>query len=196
MSNSDDRFRAAIQEFDAANREDPNRELWQGKEYPKELLYAERMTQWLERLALESSEPLRLAVRCQHIRRWTIPRSQFPEGRRGYHDWRITLAGFHAREAGAILRKVGYDELTIQRVQDLVQKKHLKTDPETQLLEDVVCLVFLEYYFIEFSHQHDEEKLATILRKTWRKMSDRGHRAALELELPDEGRGLIERALG
>ena len=118
MSSSNDRYRAAIEEFDAANSKDPNREIRQGREYPKELLYAQRMTQALERLAPQASEPLRLAVRCQHIRRWTIPRSQFPEGRKGYHNWRTTLARFHAGEAGEILRKVGYEEPTIQRVQD------------------------------------------------------------------------------
>jgi hypothetical protein len=189
------RFQAAIERFDAANRADPNKELFHGQEYPRELLYAERMTEWLERLASDASEPLRLAARSQHLCRWMIPRSQFPMERRGYLQWRTELARFHARRAGEILREVGYDEATIERVQALLRKEGLKVDPETQLLEDVICLVFLESYFSDFSRKHDEEKLITILRKTWKKMSPRGHQAALALDLSPSDRALVERAL-
>jgi hypothetical protein len=153
------------------------------------------MTGWLERLAPEASEPLRLAIRAQHLCRWTIPRSQYPMDRRGYHQWRTHLARFHAEKAGEILCEVGYDAATIARVQALLRKEGLKSDPETQLLEDVACLVFLESYFADFSRQHDEEKLITILRRTWLKMSPRGHQAALALDLPLEARALIEKAL-
>lgn len=189
------RFQAAMEKIDAANREDPNKEVFEGKEYPKELLYAERMSRWLEHLSPDAAEALRLAVRAQHICRWTIPRSGYPMDRRGYHQWRTTLYRFHGDKAGAILREVGYDEATIARVQSLVGKENLKTDPDTQLLEDVACLVFLENYFAEFAKEHDEEKLLTILRKTWRKMTPRGHKAALALGLSPEARALIEKAV-
>ncbi len=189
------RFEKAIARFDAANAEDPNREAHEGSEHPKELLYGRRMTAWLERLAPDASEALRLAVRCQHIRRWAIPRGAYPMDRTGYREWRTTLAKFHAETAGEILREVGYDEATILRVQALVRKERLKLDAETQALEDVACLVFLESYFADFVRQHDEEKLIDILRKTWRKMSPRGHEAALGLALSPELRGIVEKAL-
>jgi hypothetical protein len=196
MIDSDNkRFHAAIARFDAANREDPRRITFQGRDCPHELLYAERMTHWLEQLVPDASEVLQLATRSQHIRRWEIPRSEYPMDRAGYYRWRIRLYGFHAEKAGAILREVGYDEATAARVEELLQKKNLKTDPEMQLLEDVICLVFLEHYFADFSKEHEPDKVVNILRKTWGKMSPRGHAAALALEMPPEARTLLERAL-
>jgi len=190
-----ERFQAAIARFDQANSEDPNKEVHEGEEHPRELLYARRLTKWLELLEPDASEPLRLAARCQHICRWTIPRSDYPMDRKGYHQWRTTLARFHAEKAGDILSEVGYDEKTITSVQSLLRKEHLKKNPDTQTLEDVICLVFLEDYFSDFAKQHEEEKLITILRKTWKKMSPRGHQAALQLDLSPADRALVEKAL-
>lgn len=190
-----DRFEKAIARFDAANAEDPNRETFDGAEQPKELLYAKRMTAWLERLAPDASEPLRLAARCQHIRRWTVPRNTYSMDRQGYKQWRTALAKFHAETAGALLRELGYDEQTLGRVQSLLRKERLKLDPETQLLEDVACLVFLENYFADFAKQHDEKKLVGIVRKTWEKMSSKGRDAALKLDLPPEAVAIVKKAL-
>ncbi|RLT33793.1 MAG: DUF4202 domain-containing protein [Chloroflexi bacterium] len=189
------RFQQAIARFDAANAADPNREIWQGVEYPKELLYSQRMTSWLNRFAPDASEALRLAVAAQHIRRWESPRSDYPEGKAGYKAWRSNLARFHAETAGAILAEVGYEDETIRRAQGLIRKEQLKRDSEAQCLEDVACLVFLESYFTDFSQKHDEAKLIDILQKTWKKMSPEGHAAALGLALPEEARGLVEKAL-
>ncbi len=194
-STDSDRFRQAIGRFDAANREDPNREVADGVEQPKELLYARRMTACLDRFGPDASEPVRLAARCQHIRRWTVPRTDYPEGRDGYRRWRTDLARFHASTAAAILRDVGYDDAVVARVESLLKKERLKTDPAVQLLEDVICLVFLEHYLSDFVPKHDEEKLLGVLRKTWRKMSDSGRQAALELNLPAELRALVEQAI-
>jgi hypothetical protein len=190
-----ERFNAAIARFDAANADDPTTEVFQGAVYPKELLYARRMTTWLDNLAPNASEALRLAVRCQHIQRWTIPRHTYTMDRHGYLRWRTTLAKFHADTAAAILRDVGYDEATIQRVQRLLRKERLKRDPEVQCLEDVICLVFLEHYLAAFATQHDEAKVLDILRKTWTKMSARGHEVALTLPMSPEARRLVEQAL-
>ncbi|MFQ5950043.1 MAG: DUF4202 domain-containing protein [Nitrospiria bacterium] len=195
MTGELNRFSETIERFDAVNRDDPNREAFHGKEYPKELLYAERMTAWLMRLAPDASEPLRLAARCQHIARWQIPRTDYPMDRRGYHQWRMALNRFHAKKAGEILREVGYDDETVTRVQGFMLKKRLKADPEMQLLEDVICLVFLESYFADFSKKHDENKLIIIVQKTWKKMSPRGHEAALQLNLRPEDLALIKKAL-
>jgi hypothetical protein len=195
MISPSQRFEAAIRRFDDANREDPNREIFQGREHPRELLYAQRMTHWLDRLAPEASEPLQLAARGQHLCRWQIPRQQYPMDRAGYHRWRTRLYAFHAERAGEILREVGYDTATIARVGELLRKLRIKSDPEMQLLEDVICLVFLENYFADFSRQHDEAKLIPILQKTWRKMSPQGQQAALQLPLSGEARALVEKAL-
>ena len=192
---SDDRFRRAVERFDAANGEDPNRELAGGIEQPKELVYARRMTARLDRFRPDAPEAVRLAARCQHIRRWTIPRAGYPAGREGYRRWRTDLARFHADTAAAILREVGYGDDVVARVGSLLRKERLKADPDVQLLEDVICLVFVEHYLAGFAPKHDEETLAGVLRKTWRKMSDEGHRAALALDLPENVRAVVERAV-
>jgi hypothetical protein len=196
MIENQQRFRATIERFDAANAEDPNIEDHEGKSYPKELLYARRMSAALERLDPGAPEAVQLAVRAQHICRWKIPRRDYPMDRDGYRKWRTDLGRFHAETAGKILRGTGYDEKSIQRVQALLRKERLKADPETQLLEDVVCLVFLEHYAGEFVQEHDEDKLLNIFRRTWSKMSPRGQQAALQLDLHAAVRAVVEKALG
>lgn len=195
--NETDRVRHAIGLIDEANKQDPNREDYEGKSWPKELLYSERMTQWVERLAPEASEALRLATRAQHICRWKIARNGYPMNKAGYYKWRTDLAKFHADTTAEILSQVGYDGATIGKVRDLLQKKNLKTDSDVQTLEDAAALVFLEYHFAEFAQRDDmdEGKTVDIVRKTWAKMSDRGHEAALELSLSPRARVLIEKAL-
>ena len=185
---------AAIARFDAANAGDPNRDLVDGIEQPRELVYARRMTETLERFAPDAPDVVRLAVRCQHIRRWTISRADYPDGRDGYRGWRNDLARFHAETAGGILRGVGYGDALVARVQALLRKERLKTDPDVQLLEDVACLVFLQHYLPAFAPRHDEDKVVNILRKTWRKMSARGQAAALRLDLDPGLRQLLARA--
>ena len=192
-----DRFARAVEQIDAANAEDPNRAVFDGKEYPSELIYSMRMSEWLGRLEPGASESLRLAVRCQHLRRWSIPRASYPMTRAGYHQWRTTLGRFHAEEAGNLLRAAGYEESVISRAQSLIRKERFKTDPEAQTLEDVACLVFLELDYVDFARGHEPQKVIDIVARTWRKMSDRGHAAAMELArgLPDAERGLIVKAV-
>lgn len=195
MSENPKRFEDALRLIDAANSEDPNTESFEGEDYPKELLYSMRMTKWLETIEPQASEALRLAVRSQHIRRWEIPRSKYPLDRKGYHQWRTRLYDYHGEKAAKILDEVGYDEETIARVRMLLKKQGLKSNPETQTLEDVACLVFLESYFWDFSRLHDEEKIIGILRKTWGKMSARGQEAARELSLNAGAEALLNKAL-
>jgi len=190
------RFEEALQKFDAVNAQDPHAEIIDGIAYPKELVYAQRMTACLQKIAPDASEALQLAVRCQHIRRWAISRQDFPEGLQGYNKWRNTLKKYHADIVGKILQEVGYNPETITRVQFLVQKRQLKIDAEVQLLEDTICLVFLEYYFVNFAQQHPVEKVVDILQKTWPKMTPQGQQLALQLHLPAEARDLIGIALG
>lgn len=175
-------FNEAIMKFDAANLEDPNKEVFAGKEYPKELLYAQRMTEWLEKYQPDASEALRLATRAQHICRWKIPRSEYAMDRDGYNKWRTTLAKMHGDIAAEIMAQVGYDTQMCEQVKTLLLKDRIKlAGQDGQALEDVICLVFLEFYFIPFASHYTDQKLTSIVRKTWRKMSERAHQTALTL---------------
>ena len=195
-SMQDEKFTKAVEAFDAYNRKDPNLEMDDGQSYPKELLYAMRMTDRLNAFAPESPDYLQLAARCQHIGRWEIPRSQYPMDRKGYLKWRNELKRFHATIAEGILRDCGYDVNTIELVKFLLLKKQLQTSPDTQLLEDVVCLVFLEHYLDDFAGKHDEAKVTDILQKTLKKMSPRAVREAPGVVRPEHIRRLLEKAVG
>ena len=193
-------YQAAIAAFDQANAEDPNKEIVDGKEYPKELLYAQRMTEMQERFAPEAPEAVKLACRAQHIQRWKSPRSDYPMDKKGYMLWRTNLYKFHADTAGALMKQAGYDDEMIARVKTIVGKKELKSNPETQLMEDVVDLVFIEHYMLAFAQQkpdYDEEKWLHIIRKTWDKMSTQAHEFALagKIKLPEALVPLILKAV-
>lgn len=186
-------FERAVARFQQAHEEDPRTlggERWSVR-------YHRRLVAWVLSLDPAASEPLRLAAHCQHIRRWTRPRSDYPAGRGGYKRWRSDLARFHGDEAEVVLRDVGYGDEIIARVRDLILKKGLKTDAEVQLFEDAICLTFVENELEDFATKHDEDKLLVILQKTWKKMSPQGHAAALELvgELSEDARALVERAV-
>jgi len=189
------KFQRAIQLIDEENNSDPTIEVFDGKEYPKELLYALRMTERLEKFDADSSEAVRLAVRCQHICRWKIPRDSYEMNRNGYFLWRRNLYKFHAKKATEILQKVGYDKSIIEDVKFLLHKKMLKKNSSSQLLEDVACLVFLEFYFEKFSDKYKEDKLIDIVKKTWAKMSDKGHKAGLKLPFTDKSLSIIAKAI-
>jgi hypothetical protein len=153
------------------------------------------MSARLSAFASDAPETVQLAARAQHIRRWEVPREGYPEGRAGYLKWRTDLYKRHGEIAGAIMKDVGYDDDAIGRVKTLLRKRGLKTDPDVQLLEDVICLVFLEHYFHDFAQKHEEEKLIPIVQKTWKKMSDEAQQAALQLDYPPEDLALIRKAL-
>ncbi len=190
-----DRMVRALAAIDAANADDPVRLMVRGRSRPKELAHAELASEWIERLQPDASEALRLAARAHHIRRWTLPRAEYPEGRVGYLRWRRELQIFHAREVDTILADVGYDETIRIRVRDLVQKKNLARDPEVQALEDALCLVFLETQFHELSHKLEGEKLLDVTRKTLAKMSGTARDLAQELPLEPADFSLLEEAL-
>lgn len=190
----DERFARAVEAFDAYNRRDPNLEMDDGKSYPKELLYAMRMSERLNAFAPGSPDYLQLAARSQHIGRWEIPRSKYPMHRKGYLKWRNELKGHHATIAERILQDCDYDTNTIEVVKFLLLKKQLQVNPDTSLLEDVVCLVFLEHYLDDFSGKHEEEKVVEILKKTLKKMSPRAVREAPGLMKSEYIRALLEKA--
>ncbi|OHC70747.1 MAG: hypothetical protein A3H93_05220 [Rhodocyclales bacterium RIFCSPLOWO2_02_FULL_63_24] len=191
------RFERAIALFDAANAEDPNQDEGQ----PKELLYAQRMTEMIGRYAPDASEVAQLAVRAQHIQRWTVPRSNYAMTKEGYFAWRTGLYKFHAETAGALMRHAGYEDVMIDKVKAAVGKRGLKVNPDTQMMEDVTDLVFIEHYMLGFAGQHaeySEEKWLDIIRKTWKKMSDRAHAFATGggIKLPEPLVPLILKAIG
>ena len=192
--NASQRFQKAIATFDDYNSKDPNQVEIEGSLISKELLYARRMTEKLHHFSPEASVPVQLAVRCQHIGRWEIPRNSYPITRKGYLQWRNSLKLHHASIAEKILRDCPYDEGSIEKVKFLVLKQQLQQHPESQLLEDIICLVFVEYYLEEFAAKHDDEKIVDILTKTLRKMSDRGINTAVQISLSDKMTRLLKRA--
>lgn len=188
------RYAAVIAAIDAANADDPRTILVGGRTRPYEVVYSERMSERLEAMYPDASELLRIAARGQHIRRFDIPRARFAQGRDGYNEWRRTCREHHARLLGEILARYGYGPEEIERVASLIKKEQLKKDRESQALENVVDVVFLEHYFDEFYakySRYDEAKIIDILGKTLRKMSPKGHQAALALNLPERTRRLV-----
>jgi hypothetical protein len=190
-----ERSDAAIRRFDDENARDPNRELEGGQSLPRELVYARWLTDWVLRLSPNASEPLRLAARCQHLCRWMVPRNSQPMTRAGYLKWREGLKHFHAQKAGEILREVGYPEETIARVQSLVLKKDFPDDPEGRVLEDALCLIFLERQFAALASKSTDEKMINAIRKSWKKMTPAAHALALKLPYGPREKALIEQAL-
>jgi Domain of unknown function (DUF4202) len=185
------KFEAALRRFDEANSRDPNSENAQ----PRELLYAQRLTDWVLKLCPDASEELRLAAHCQHICRWESPRQNYPMTRAGYLKWRADLKKFHAEKAGATLREVGYDETSIRRVQDLNLKKNFPADAECRVLEDALCLVFLEFQLAALVAKTDDDKTINALQKSWQKMTEAARAEALKLNYGEREKNLIERAL-
>ncbi|WP_432460754.1 DUF4202 domain-containing protein [Agarivorans sp. QJM3NY_25] len=185
-----------LDDIDLFNLNDPNLQLDElGYEHPKELLYGQRMSKVLFEFMPSPSPELQIAARAQHIGRWLSPRGDYPEGRTGYLKWRTDLSKKHAQLCSDIMRRHQFEEASIEQVCGLLRKEKLKRNPLTQALEDVICLVFLEYYFIDFAAKHEQDKVLSIVKKTWGKMSEQGHEAALALKLSSEASDLIKLAL-
>lgn len=191
-----DRLEATLAAIDEANQGDPNRIEVRGQSRPKELAHAELATEWVQRLAPDASDALRVAARAHHVRRWEIPRADYPEGRVGYHRWRRELQKRHALHVGRILSEQGWDAAEIERVQGIVRKQGLGRDPEVQTFEDALCLVFLETQFAELrARLADDVKLAEVVRRTAAKMSARALGRVRELPLPPDELAWIEQTL-
>jgi hypothetical protein len=188
------RFEAALERFDKENAQDPNTEHVNGEAIPRELAHARRLHEWVLKLSPDASEELQLAARCQHIRRWSIPRDSYEMSRTGYLKWRAGLKEFHAEHSGKILRELGFPEDTISKVQALNRKEGFPANPETCVMEDALCLVFLQFQFAELATRTPEEKMISVLRKTWKKMSPPGRQHALALPYGDLELSLIARA--
>jgi Domain of unknown function (DUF4202) len=192
-----DRLTAVLAAIDAANADDPYTIVVDGVERPKEQAHAEMMTRWVRTLAPDCSDAQLIAARAHHLRRWSIPRDDYPRDRGGYLRWRTALRRQHAADVARIMGDAGYDDADVERVQAIVSKKGLGRDDEVQVHEDALCLVFLDTQFDALAAQlDDDEKMTDILRKTAAKMSPAGLAAASELKLSVEGAALLGRALG
>ncbi len=182
--------------IDEANAADPSSTEVDGKPVPNELLYGQRMSAELDSFHAGASEELKIACHAQHLERWKLPRSDYPMDKPGYYAWRNEQKRRHGERVAEFMAAAGYSPEQVERVGSIIRKEALKHDPDAQAMEDVVCLVFLQYYAEEFASRHDEEKMISILQKTWRKMSDKGQEAALALKLPAPVASLVAKALG
>jgi len=189
------RFETAIALIDKKNAEDVNVYQTNGIDFPKELLYSQRMTRTLLQFKPDASRALQIAARAQHICRWKIARKEYPMDRVGYLKWRETLKRMHADITVDILKSLDYETIFTDRVSLLINKKLIKKNEESQVLEDTICLVFLEYYFEAFAAKHTNEKIIDILKKTWVKMSKNGHDAALKITYTDACLSLVKQAI-
>ncbi|NNJ94530.1 MAG: DUF4202 domain-containing protein [Halobacteria archaeon] len=200
MSDQQAVFDKAMALIDAANSEDPNTVSVDGREWPKELLYSHRMSDMLARFAPDADDAVKLAIRAQHIQRWKSARTDYPMDRIGYLQWRKDLYKIQAQTAADLLVQAGYGDDVVGRVSESVAKKRIKENPDTQLLEDVTDLVFIEHYMLEFAGKHPEyteERWLDIVRKTWNKMSPGAQQFALggHITLPEPLVPLIKKAI-
>jgi len=193
MSNS--QLQSLFTAIDDINKQDPNTTVMNNESHIKELLYGQLMTQCLAKYWPDANDFLQIAVRAQHIKRWHLKRDEFPIGKAGYLNWRKELGKFHAKTTKELMIENGYDEESAEKTACIIRKEKLKKNADSQTLEDVACLVFLEYYLDEFSTKHNEEKIIRIVQLTWKKMSEQGHNIALSLTLPDHLAEIVNKAL-
>jgi hypothetical protein len=189
------RLEKAFALFDAYNRQDPHQITEGGTTYPAEYFYAQQLHHWVTTLYPEAGEALLLASRCQHIGRWEIPREKYPEGKAGYLRWRQALSVLHAQKAGELLAEAGYTSEEIEPVQAIVRKSHLHQNPDSQAMENALCLVFFAYQYEDFRQGQSDDTVVRILKKTWKKMSEPGRAAALKLSYSEKGKALLDEAL-
>jgi hypothetical protein len=189
------RLETALRRFAEENARDPHLEQVAGVAHPRELIYVHWLTELVFKLCPDASEALRLAARCQHLCRWMMPRASYPMTRAGYLKWRAGLKQFHAQKAGQILREVGYADDMIARVQSLNLKQDFPQDPEGRVLEDALCLVFLEHPFADLASKTADDKVINALQKTWKKMTPAAQTLAAKLSYGPRERGLLEQAL-
>jgi len=189
------KLKRAFELFDAYNRLDPNVINFEGLDYPAEYFFALRLNYWVMQLEPAASEPLKLASRCQHIGRWQSPRENYPAGKAGYLNWRSDLSQFHAKKAEALLLNVGYETGVIEAVKNIVRKKDQQKNYDVQVMEDALCLVFLQHQYTDFSTKYEDDKVLRILKKSWAKMSIPGRAEATKLNFEGRARLLLREAL-
>ncbi|KAG2434615.1 hypothetical protein HXX76_007510 [Chlamydomonas incerta] len=211
-----ERLRKVLDGLDELNSKDPRSVEVDGVPVPYELAYSRWLSAWVAALAADAgiaapSEELTITARGQHVERWKSPRSSYPEGRTAYLQWREDLKKAHAATTTRLMAEAGYPPESCKRVEQLIMKKALK-ETEGQLVEDALCLVFLERQFAEFFPKLQEQaaaaggdpaaaqaeadaKMVDILQKSWKKMGPLGRAAAGKLPLGEREAALVGRAL-
>jgi len=184
-----------IKDIDEYNSRDPNREIFEDKMSNCEVVYSIRVTRWVQRLVESPSSELLVAARGAHIGRWEVPRKRYPEGLKGYYEWKTFLLQYHAEKVIEILKFYKIDPITITAISNIITRKNLKENSDAQALEDAVCLVFLEIQLLPLMAKTTEDKVINAIQKTWKKMSLRGQEMALSIELPKEAKQVIKKAL-
>ncbi len=196
MPPGDDRYEAAVAAIDAANAGDPFTLEYEGRLRPKEQLHAELMTGWILQLRPDAGEELLLAARAHHVKRWLVPRSEFPPGRQPYLRWRQAMHAVHAALAASILEPLGYPRSQLRRIEELIAKQSDRArDADAQALEDALSLVFFQTQLDATLPDLDEAQARRVLGRTWRKMSAEGRAAARALPLSDAGRAAMRAAI-
>ncbi|MGB0936479.1 MAG: DUF4202 domain-containing protein [Colwellia sp.] len=200
ISTHTSKLEAVHSAIDQINNQDKNITHFEGVDHPKELLYGHLMSNCLKAHWPDATESLQIAVRAQHIKRWHLKRSDYKQGKAGYYQWRIALGKYHAELTSSLMLEAGYTSEEANRTGAIIRKEKIKLDEETQTLEDVACLVFLQYYFSAFADKYTgsdeaEQKIINIVRKTWAKMSDKAHDIALKLPLPEHLGVIVKKAL-
>lgn len=190
-----DKLEKAFELFDAFNKQDPGTITWEGVIYPAEYFYAVQLYNWVLKLSPAAGEMLLLASRSQHIGRWKVPRNSYPEGKSAYLRWRTDLAKYHAETAGQLMLQAGYSLEEVKSVQHIIRKEQLRSNPEVQVIENALCLVFLQFQYEDFIFKHDNKKVITIIKKSWTKMTEPGRNAAMTLHFSEKGKALILEAL-
>ena len=190
------RLNSVLSAIDTINQQDPHQIEENGQLQAKELVYGHQMSNCLNQYWPDASELLQIAVRAQHIKRWHLKRHDFDTGKAGYLKWRKELGKFHAELTAALMQENGYSPEEASQTAAIIRKEKFKSNADSQTMEDVACLVFLQYYFDEFSGKYSEEKIIDIVQKTWKKMSGQGHKIALSLKLPGHLAELVKKALG
>jgi hypothetical protein len=190
-----DKLLAAFEKFDNYNKADPHVFTWGSITYPQEFFLALKLHEWVLKLSPHASEELLLASRSQHIGRWEIPRDSYPEGREPYLLWRKDLAKHHAAVVTHILQEVGYAAEQVNRVTQIILKQRIKADAEVQVIENALCLVFLQFQYEEFLYKHSREKVVNIIKRSLLKMDQAGHQEALNLQYSTQGLDFIKEAL-
>lgn len=189
------RLAAAYAAIDLVNHDDPHLVSVRGTTSPLAEVHGQLATEWVTALRSNPDQTLLLAARAHHLRRWAVPRASYPQGRAGYLRWRKDQKARHAEEVQVILRETGFDEITVARVQALIRRDNLATDPDSQLMEDAACLVFLETQLADLATKVDDDRLLEIIRKAARKMSPTGLGAVSIITLSESAQMLVERAL-
>ncbi|NQY67324.1 MAG: DUF4202 domain-containing protein [Flavobacteriales bacterium] len=188
-------IKVAITEFDRINSNDPKKEVVDGTEVPFELAFSDRLTSWVNRLTSTPSDALQLACRCQHIERWTKPRDTYPMNKTGYLKWRSDLKSFHTERSSEVLESLGFELKTIEALKIINQKKAIKLNSDAQIMEDALCLEFLDHQLEKFAAKYPEEKIIVILKKSWKKMSEDGRAIALKISFTEADLELVKKAI-